>query len=185
MGEGRAMGTLRNLFGAKLILLLSVATADAGILEDIFGDPNTLFVTFMCDPIGATLYQVDNVKLGDCPLRLQYKIASQDRERGYVVLRGVTAFWVSGASSSVNSINAYLKNGLEQQFGFDRPRSIPNYDVDANYAFNLEQNRILREQAHAQETQAILGVLGTTLRPNIGTHCTTAYVGTTAYTNCY
>jgi len=180
------MQAIRIVFGAVLVLLSLSLTSTAGILEDIFGDPNVMFMTFKCDPIGATIYQIDNVKLGSCPVRLQYKITDQDRERGYLILRGVTAIWVSGASLTVNPINAHLSVGREQQLVLDRPRSLPNYEVDANYALNLERNRILQEQAEAQETQAIIGAISPMLtRPNMGTHCTTSYIGGQAYTNCY
>jgi hypothetical protein len=133
---------------------------------------------------------------GACPTTLQYKITDQDRARGYIILRGITAYWVSGASSSVNSINANLQNGLHQNFRFERPRDFPNYEADANYALNLEKVRILRAQAEAQETQAAIATLNNAVAaanaayaaapaPNLGTHCTTRYLGNTAYTDCY
>jgi hypothetical protein len=136
--------------------------------------------------------------VGNCPLTARYAISAQDKANGYMNLKGVTAYWVSGASSSVNNINVNLQNGLHQNFRFERPRDFPAYDTDANYALNLEKNRILRAQAEAQETQAAAATLTNALlaanaayanapAPNInlGTHCTTRYVGNNAYTDCY
>lgn len=113
-----------------------------------------------------------------------------------MTLRGITAYWVSGASSSVNTINANLQNGLHQNFQFERPRDFPNYQADANYALELEKIRILKAQAEAQETQAAIATVNNAIAaanaayatappPNLGTHCTTRYLGNTAYTNCY
>jgi hypothetical protein len=144
-----------------------------------FGPPNTL------------------TAVGTCPSTLQYKITDQDKARGYISLRGITAYWVSGASSSVNSINANLQNGRHQNFRFERPRDFPNYETDANYALNLEKLRIMRAQAEAQETQAAIATLNNAVAaanaafaapvpaPNLGTHCTTRFLGNTAYTDCY
>ncbi len=214
---------MRILSNATLLApLVLVLTACAGL----FVDPNTLLVDFVCNPEGATLYQnqVNNASptnslntcpptfvacrspyvttagtftaVGTCPTTLQYKITDQDRARGYVSLKGITAYWVSGASSSVNFINANLQNGLHQNLRFERPRDFPNYEADANYALNLEKVRILRAQAEAQETQAAIATLNNAVAaanaafaaapaPNFGTHCTTRYLGNTAYTDCY
>ena len=134
--------------------------------------------------------------VGTCPLTARYPISAQDKANGYMTLKGVTAYWVSGASSSVSTISANLQNGLHQNFRFERPRDFPAYDTDANYALNLEKNRILRAQAEAQENQAAAATLANALiaanaaranapPPNLGTHCTTSYLANYAYTNCY
>lgn len=134
--------------------------------------------------------------VGNCPLTARYPISAQDKANGYMTLKGVTAYWVSGASSSVNAINVNLQNGLHQNIRFERPRDFPAYDTDANYALNLEKNRILRAQAEAQETQAAIATFNNAVAaanaayanappPNLGTHCTTRYLGNTAYTDCY
>jgi hypothetical protein len=143
-----------------------------------------------------TFGQATLTPIGNCPTTLQYKITAQDKANGYMTVRGVTAYWVSGASSSVNAINVNLQNGLHQNIRFERPRDFPAYDTDANYALNLEKNRILRAQAEAQETQAGIATFNNAVAaanaayanappPNLGTHCTTRYLGNTAYTDCY
>jgi hypothetical protein len=68
--------------------------------------------------------------------------------------------------------------------------------IDTADALNLEKVRILRAQAEAQETQAAIATFNNAVAaanaayaaapaPNLGTHCTTRYLGNTAYTNCY
>lgn len=169
-----------TLIGSAMLVV-----ACAGIIDD----PNTLRVEFICNPAGATLYQ-DNVNLGSCPTTLSYKISEENRSQGYVTLKGLTAYWVSGASSSANSISAELRNGLRQDFHFERPRGAPNYDVDANYALNLEKNRILRAQVEAIQNQNITVTMDNqstpTTAPQRRTNCTsTRGVGGAVYTNCY
>jgi hypothetical protein len=186
---------MRGYLSAALLTLIFL-TGCTGIVTD----PNTLLVDFVCSPEGATLYQdqqdsTPTVNLGTCPTTIQYKITDQDRIRGNMILRGVTAYWVSGASSSVKGINANLQNGLHQNLRFERPRSIPGYDVDANYALAFEKNRILRAQAEAEQNQAAIATWSNAIAaasaayatppPNFGTHCTTRYIGRTAYTDCY
>jgi hypothetical protein len=171
------------------MVLLLVASGCAGLGVD----PNTLYVDYVCTPQGATLYQAgDNTNRGACPTTLTYKITDADRARGYAVLRGMTAYWVSGASSSVSSINAYLANGLHQNFHFERPRNIPGYDVDANYALNLEKNQLLGAQMQAAQVSAAASVVAAANAaapaapaPRLGTRCTTTNIAGTLYTNCY
>ena len=122
---------------------------------------------------------------GICPVTLQYKITDQDRARGYVMLRGVTAYWVSGATSSVNSINANLQNGLHQNFHFERPRSFPAYDVDANYALNLEKTRILKQQAEEQESQAAIATFNNAVAVANAAYANAPPPPAITHTNCY
>jgi hypothetical protein len=188
---------VRNLLCVSLVASSLLVTACTGIGVD----PNTMVVDFVCDPQGATLYQIDKVNIGSCPTTLKYQITDEARARGYMELRGITAVWVSGASSSVNLIRADLQKGLRQNFRFDRPRSMPNYDVDANYALQLEKIRIMRAQAEAQKAQAdaqqaeaTIAALNSAIAAansaytaprNNEQHCTTTYLGNTAHTDCY
>ena len=147
-------------------------------------DTSTLYLDFTCNPQGATLYQENTLNFGTCPRTITYKISDQDKARGYMTLKGVTAFWVSGVSSSIPTISANLQNGLHQRFNFERPRDAPNYSVDANYALDLEKNRLLRAQVDAIENITVT-VDQSEPAPTLRTHCTTNHIAQTAYTNCY
>jgi hypothetical protein len=103
-----------------------------------------------------------------------------------MTLKGVTAFWVSGVSSSIGTINANLANGLQQHFNFERSRDAPNYSVDANYALELEKQRLMRAQVEAlQNINVTVEQPASSPMPTLRTHCTTSNIGNTSYTNCY
>lgn len=172
-----------------IIIFFVLAVVLAGCAS-ISGDSNTLYVQYICNPAGATLYQENTVNLGMCPRTVTYPITEADRARGYVLLKGVTAFWVSGVSSSTTpTIMAYLKSGQQQHFRFERPRDAPNYSVDANYALQLEKAQLLRAQVEAiQDVATNSAVIATNSEqpaPSLRTHCTTNTIGGTTYTNCY
>ena len=164
-----------------------VAIALSGCAS-VLGDNNTLYVEYVCNPAGATLYQENTLNIGMCPRTVTYTIADADRTRGNMTLKGVTAFWVSGVSSSTTpTITANLQNGQRQSFRFERPRDAPNYNVDANYALELEKARLLRAQVEAVQDVAANSavVAANSAPPPLRTHCTTSTIGGTTYTNCY
>jgi hypothetical protein len=175
-----------NVFSNQVI-----EVAQTGILQQILRH-GTNGCLVLCDRTekffefsrGATLYQEITLRIGTCPATVTYKITDQDRARGSMTLKGVTAFWVSGVSSSVSKITANLQNGLHQHFVFERPRDAPSYSVDANYALELEKNRLLKQQVEAIENITVT-VDQSTPAPTLQTHCTTNRIGTTSYTNCY
>jgi len=166
---------VQPLAAAALLALTACASS-------LFDDPSTLYVSFICNPQGSTIYQ-DGVNMGSCPTTLQYNLTDEDKANGYKLLKRLTTFWVSGASTTTPEITAYLKNGLRQEYHIERPRNVPNHDTDANYALNLEKNQILREQvAAAQNQSASITVESQAAAPR---HCTTNRIGQTSYTNCY
>jgi hypothetical protein len=161
---------------AALIAFTSASCASMGT------DPNTLVLDIGCTPPGATLYE-DNKNIGLCPRTLNYKLSPEDKARGYALLRGLSALWVSGASTSVSQITAELRLGQRQEFRFERPRSVPNYDVDANYALNLEKNKLLREQVDAiQNITVSVEQPPPALPPR--TNCVSRRLGGAVYTDC-
>jgi len=149
------------------------------------GCADTIHVTLNCDPIGASLHEAEtNRNLGVCPKTFDYAVTEQDRQNGYVTLKGITATWVSGASASYSSIRAVLKLGDTPQVEFDRPRSVPGYDVDANYALNVQRNAILAQQAQAaiEANNLTKSLTVINARP---TSCTTTQIGNMLQTNCH
>jgi hypothetical protein len=99
----------------------------------------SLYMTYNCNPAGATLQEDNGGNLGSCPKTVHYDISKQDQQNGYMTLKGITANWVSGASVAVSSIHADLQNGDRQSFIFERPKDAPGYDVDARYALALTE----------------------------------------------
>ncbi len=109
---------------------------------------NTLHMTYVCDPAGATLYEAGTDKnFGTCPTTVNYAISKEAKQKGFIDLNGINTIWVSGATVSLPTIHVNLEVGNNQRFLFNRPRNIPNYDIDANYSLNLQRNAIMATQA--------------------------------------
>ena len=126
-----------------------------------------LSVRFTCSPDGASLFQANGQRLGQCPVDVQYPITSKDRDRGYASLQGVTARWASGATSSISTITAYLERGPFQKFHFERPNNNQGSAADLEYAARFNQERRAaqeaEERAKARQDRNALASLGCTL----------------------
>jgi len=115
--------------------------------------PN-LQMQYICNPAGATIYEDGANNIGTCPATVTYKITADDKQRGYIVLRPLTARWISGASFETNTLTAYLSNGNIQHYYIERPRNVAGYDIDASYAAqitiisNMRADREACEQRH-------------------------------------
>jgi hypothetical protein len=154
-------------------------------------------MTYTCDPVGATLREAEtNTNFGQCPTTIEYPLTKENKAAGFVNVKGLTATWVSGASVSVSSVHADLRNGRNQQFNFDRPRDVPGYETDANYALNVQRNAIMAQQAQAAANQAQAAAFANYLaatRPSpppapvytAPTTCNTMAIGNTLQTRCY
>jgi hypothetical protein len=155
-----------------------------------------LAVTYHSDPPGAALYQGDH-NFGPTPRTLYYQLTDYDRQAGYKLLQGTAVRWVSGAKAGVSSLRADLRNGTNQVFTFRRPDNAPGYDIDANFALQLERNRILAEQAEAQRQQAYWQMYNALQQQQAAQqaaqqrqmrqplNCTSRAVGNYVYTDCY
>ena len=110
---------------------------------------NQLKVTYYADPASATLYE-DQRAFGYTPLTLAYPITPQDRERGYMLLKGTSVVWASGASASVKSLRADLSQGNNFHFIFIRP-DVPGIEVDLDFALQVEWDRILRQHGETRK----------------------------------
>jgi len=107
-----------------------------------------LEVGYDCDPPGAELYEeyTQNTRnLGTCPMTVTYDITDRQKEQGYILIRGVTARWASGASQSVPASKADLKEGYTKEIQIARPRDVPGYDNDARFGRDLESTRTYEE----------------------------------------
>jgi hypothetical protein len=110
---------------------------------------NALQVSYICDPPGAELYEEYTQiprKLGTCPVTVTYDVTEAQKQQGYILLRSVTAKWVSGASRSLPSIKADLQNGYSKDVEITRPQDVPGYENDARYGRDLERTQMLEEQ---------------------------------------
>lgn len=115
---------------------------------------NRVTMTFYSDPPGATIY---NLKTGNklcnytpctVPINISPELINQKR----VGITGTKAVWASGASASINYLVVNLLENTEFHYTFQRP-NVPDRHIDVSIGLQLEQTRMLRRQAEAQEEQ--------------------------------
>ena len=102
---------------------------------------NTLSMDYICNPAGASLYEDGNKYLGSCPATITYQITKDDRSRGYVFIRGMSAKWASGASHSFSAQRVPLSVGTHQSLMFNRPSDAPGLDADLSVLRSLQQRQ--------------------------------------------
>ena len=156
---------------------------------------NQLQLTIYSDPPGATIYQGEKV-LGYAPLNVRVNEPPEDQKSTIIKVSDAKAVWASGVSRSLKYINLDRSKFTRFQFTFVRP-DVPGREIDVNFALQLERNRILQQQAQAQQDQAFWQMYSTTLNqyrqsyvPAYTTgfksfNCTSRRVGSYVYTDCY
>jgi hypothetical protein len=106
----------------------------------------SLRITYYSDPPGATLY-TDGGTFGPTPVTVQYEPTEEFKSGGCMMLNTVSVRWVSGAAASIPSQKVCARNGESQHYLMDRPKGVAGLEVDMRYALEVEQVRLLREQA--------------------------------------
>jgi len=162
----------------------------------VSGCATNLQVTYNSEPRGAAVYQGSQF-VGTAPVALLYRLTDEQRKAGHVRLQGISVRWVSGAQASIDSLTADLRQGPQQMFTFRRPDGVPGYDVDANYALELQRNAIMLLQAASQaqaaeqqrayqerQLQLQRQQMQQQIRPASSFNCTSYASGGYVYTNC-
>ena len=150
---------------------------------------NQITVTYYSDPAGATLYQ-ENI-LGYTPITRAYNLRPSVQRDRYIKLPPTKVVWASGVFSEANDITVDRNEGSEFSFTFVRP-NVQGREIDANFALQLQRNRILQQQAQAERDQALWQLYNTMLNqqrqsytPTFKSYdCETRQIGNTIYTNC-
>ena len=115
---------------------------------------NQLSMTYDTNPRGATLV-CNGTNYGYTPKTLYYNVDDASRERGYSNLSGCTVTWVSGASTSFQTLRADLNTtGYSQIYTINRP-NVADYAQDAQFALQVESLNYQKRQAEAAEMTAI------------------------------
>ena len=144
-----AEGRVRSLFRS-----ICVVTGLA-----LSGCTERLQVGYICDAPGAELYEdygQSSRKLGTCPMTVTYNVPDRSKEQGYVLLRGVTAVWVSGVSQSLPAIKVDLRQGYSQDIVFSRPKDAPGYENDAKYGRDVERRALQDDRLYSLVGRAAL-----------------------------
>lgn len=158
---------------------------------------NRVSVIYYSDPSGAALYCDDKV-MGYTPFKVIYPLPPELKNERYVKTLSTKVVWASGASTSVDFLTLDRDINSDFQFTFYRP-DVPGREIDANFALQLERNRILEQQAQAQRNQAFWQMYNamqnqnrqsytptyTPPPPRRPLNCTSRQVGDTVYTDCY
>ncbi len=120
----------RFLVSAMAVLLSGCAT-------------NQLAFTYYSDPPGAVLYDYSAGKrLGDTPITIYYEISKDQFEEGRARISGTSVKWISGATASVEYIDADLnRDGYKQTFTFRRPDNAPGLELDERFVIEQQQQQ--------------------------------------------
>jgi flagellar hook-associated protein FlgK len=137
---------------------MSKYTAWAVLLAGLpatLGCATNLKMTFRSDPPGAALYENGTNFIGNAPYTAEYRLSSSDTEKGTILLKPITARWVSGATATTGSLTANLKqHGYNQQITLFRPKDAPGLQSDIAYGIADGQNRVQQQMADAANRQA-------------------------------
>lgn len=190
---------MRNswLIAMVLLAVYAVTLAAAG--------PRSLTVTYYSDPAGATLYANQNQQsFGYAPAKLKYKVSKGFRDgKECMTLQPVMVRWASGAEASVSTITACPQNGGNQQFTLVRPTGVEGRELDVQFALQLQELALVREQARAARRDMAAAQVGAFWRTYIDTmqrnhadmmqrireqnrlvQCRSQVIGQAVYTNC-
>jgi len=128
--------------GFYCLLLSLQACASLGALQ----------VTYYSDPSGASLYE-DGKYMGQAPVTLRYNLSNTALQSRATKIKGLTARWVSGATTSLNLTNVNLNNGFQQTYTFVRPTAYPGREMDVAYAIESNKQKAVNQAKAAREAQ--------------------------------
>lgn len=111
---------------------------------------------------------------------------------GCLLLQGFTATWVSGAVTTVPTLRHCDKStDGDYSFVMSRDMSTPNLDKDLQFAIQVQNLRIQKEQADAAQAMAYASMWSaakanqpTQKSTQQSINCTTYGSGSALYTNC-
>ena len=109
-------------------------------------------VTYHTDPDGAMLYLKDR-QLGYAPQTLEAEWNEKFITNGCLNIPGVSAFWKSGATTTLSSGRLCGGPGHYSQTIL-RPSDAPDLVQDVRFALDLQQVRASQEQARQASTQS-------------------------------
>lgn len=136
-------------------------------------------VTVRSEPPGATLYEGAKA-FGAAPFVLRYTAPGRFRE--CLRLRPLTLRWISGASVTLDDLDACPVAGKKQEVTVLRPEGVPGIEIDAQYAVALLQQRNAEQAAaDAAAAVALAGLQQQLAKPRT---CTSTRIGAQVFTTC-
>jgi hypothetical protein len=79
-------------------------------------------VTYMSDPPGGTLYELNGELSGPCPQVIRYDTDEEAIENGYVDVTGMMVRWPSGPEKRSAEFIRITVDGTERRVTFVQPR---------------------------------------------------------------
>lgn len=116
-------------------------------------NPNQVSVLLNSQPAGAYLYEGSRA-IGIAPQRWNYQITDSQRAAGFIKSNPIKAVWVSGAEAEIPLI-LQLQIGNNQAVTFSRPSNYPGLEKDLQFAMQLQQQSLTRQQIEATQSAAI------------------------------
>lgn len=117
-------------------------------------------------PDNAKLYESGEFQ-GTCPITLNYVLTKESRDRGYILVRPITARWNSGAETKLGEgvLKLPIYESRVSEYTFIRPKSFPGekediefvkkeHEEDLRRVREREAMDLLRRQTEAAEKQA-------------------------------
>jgi hypothetical protein len=145
-----------RILQTSVLLILAILTT---------GCASNLKMTYKSAPAFATVYEGGR-QLGVAPVTVEYAVTEDAKKRGWMLLSGTSARWVSGASAEfpvihvdlksglsaeVPAIHVDLKSGLSKELTFNRPENYPGLEKDQAFVREVFKNYLLLRQVQAQE----------------------------------
>jgi hypothetical protein len=103
------------------------------------------------------------------------------------MVKGVTAKWVSGTSSTIAPIKLCGSNYSGYSITLNRNPSAPDFEKDMNFALQVQGVRAQQQQAQAARDAAAIqlwSIMSTQQQQNETINCTSTASGDTVYTDC-
>lgn len=121
--------------------------------------PKKFYVTYTTDPLGATISAQDGSgQYGFAPTRVQYIWDRKFVVNGCLMIRGVKAQWISGATAQSPSTIALCQGARDYTFPLSRPKNAKDLKQDMEFALKVQKMRMAQEKAEFDMMIKILQV---------------------------
>jgi hypothetical protein len=89
------------------------------------GQSKQVKVTYMSDPPGGTLYELNGELSGPCPQVIRYDTDEEAIENGYLDVAGLMVRWPSGPEKRSGKFIRITVDGTERRVTFVQPKGEP------------------------------------------------------------
>lgn len=181
--HGKGRDHMRHVVTILRLAVLPLACAI------FYGCATQASLTVTSQPEGAYLTEIDTSKsFGLAPVVVAYDPISLNQYKnaaGCYLVKGFTATWVSGVTTSINPIQLCGTPAGSYTINLSRDPSLPGLEKDLQFVIQLQTLRAQQQQAKAASdasAAALWSAWSSTQQKSI--QCTTNVVGNAMQTNC-